>query len=141
MSDLSNFYDATDWYWLVAETDRVWSSGVGAYVDAPDTEEKLSRIASEVELAEVLGPYGLPGPVPRPVAGWRIKAALAMRGLADKVDPALASMETAAANEVRARLDYGLPCERGDAAMKSFGAGLAMTGDALDELWRAAEAL
>lgn len=52
------------WFWIVGgDTSRAWSSAIGGYVSEYETS-RLSRIASESELNDVLRAYGLPLPVP-----------------------------------------------------------------------------
>ena len=52
-----------DWFWIVGgDASRAWSSAVAAYVNSYPTD-KLTRIANETELSEVLAKYGLNGPV------------------------------------------------------------------------------
>lgn len=57
-------YDPFNWFWLVGGDDsRAWSSATGAYVsDYP--VDRVTRIASEAELNDVLRPYGLALPAP-----------------------------------------------------------------------------
>lgn len=60
MTDMS--FDPRNWFWVVAgDETRFWSSAAGAYVEA--VPEVFTRIASEAELADVLRPYGIIGPV------------------------------------------------------------------------------
>src|SRR5690606_29704060 len=65
-------YTPTDWYWIVGEDEaEVWSSLTVAYVAADDPAYLAwlelggiaTRIGSEAELADVLQPLGLRGPV------------------------------------------------------------------------------
>lgn len=55
-------YDPKNWFWIVGGNEaQAWSSAAGAYLDEwPD--ECTSRIANEVELAQVLRAYGIMGP-------------------------------------------------------------------------------
>lgn len=140
MSDVFT-YNATDWYWLVGETGRVWSSRAGGYVESDEKPEELTRIADEAELSQVLAPYGLPGPVPRPVDAKWLRAALGLRGLDGAVTEALGALGPDAATRVRIRLDYGLVCDRLDADMEAFRVALGLTAAEADALWREAEAL
>lgn len=56
-------YNPRDWYWIVAgDATRAWSSADGAYVNEYPSD-RLTRIASEAELADVVRPYGLALPV------------------------------------------------------------------------------
>lgn len=64
MLDLT--YNPFDWYWIVGGDDtRYWSSAVGTWVQEYPEGAGLTRIASEMELSDVLADYGLPGPVDR----------------------------------------------------------------------------
>jgi hypothetical protein len=50
------------WFWVVGgDESRAWSSAAGAYVTEWDAE-RMTRIASEQELSDVLRVYGLRGP-------------------------------------------------------------------------------
>ena len=61
-------YTPEDWYWYVGgNTAQAWSSKAGAYVPASEVvADKITRIATETELSEVLDKHGLPGPVVLP---------------------------------------------------------------------------
>lgn len=85
------------WFWIVAgDESRAWSSERGAYVDTyPD--DRLTRIASEQELSDVLRPYGLTGPhvTEQDYAAaiqWHVDATAKSKGYADGV--ALAGYST-----------------------------------------------
>lgn len=76
------------WFWIVAgDESRAWSSERGAYVDTyPD--DRLTRIASEQELSDVLRPYGLTGPhvTEQDYAAaiqWHVDATAKSKGYAD----------------------------------------------------------
>lgn len=57
-------YTPNNWFWIVAgDTSRAWSSAATAYVSQWD-ETRLTRIASEAELRDVLRVYGIQGPSP-----------------------------------------------------------------------------
>ena len=57
-------YDPQDWFWIVGgDMSRAWSSAIGAYV-ASYPEDRVTRIASEAELSDVLRAYGLTVPAP-----------------------------------------------------------------------------
>lgn len=59
-------YDPSDWYWIIGgDESRAWSSAAGAYVDEWPADA-VTRIASADDLADVLRPYGLRGPVSGP---------------------------------------------------------------------------
>lgn len=56
-------YTPRSWFWIVGGDDsRAWSSAASAYVQSWD-QSRLTRIASEAELNDVLAPYGLRGPL------------------------------------------------------------------------------
>jgi hypothetical protein len=56
------FFNIKDWFWVVGgDTSKAWSSAASAYVTEYPTD-KLTRIASEAELSDVLRVYGLRGP-------------------------------------------------------------------------------
>ncbi|GKY86353.1 hypothetical protein [Sinisalibacter aestuarii] len=139
MSDVIT-YDPANWFWLVAETGWIWSSRAGAYVEAAE-DGKLTRIASEAELSEVLAPYGLPGPRPRPVEAWCLHAVLDMAGLSDRLEAALDALTPDVAAVIRARLRYAPTIDRFDPAMDQLGAALGLSAEAMDDLWWQAAAL
>lgn len=57
-------YDVKNWFWIVGgDESRAWSSAVGGYVAGYPTD-RLTRIASEAELNDVLRRYGLALPAP-----------------------------------------------------------------------------
>jgi hypothetical protein len=58
-------YTPYDWFWQIGDDQtRYWSSAAGSYVTTkPDI---FTRIVSEADLAEVLRPYGIVGPVVTP---------------------------------------------------------------------------
>ena len=57
-------YNVANWFWIVGGDEaRAWSSAAGAYV-APPPADRVTRIATEIELSEVLRPHGLVLPAP-----------------------------------------------------------------------------
>lgn len=55
-------YSPHSWFWVVGnDTSRAWSSTAGTYVTSWPAD-RVTRIASEAELTDVLRPYGLAGP-------------------------------------------------------------------------------
>lgn len=63
MTDAVLPFTPRDWFWIVGgDTSRAWSSAAGAYVETWDAD-RLTPIASEAELADVLRGYGLSGPI------------------------------------------------------------------------------
>ncbi len=63
MSDFNDPYDPRDWNWIVGDDSaRAWSSLASSWVTSwPDRRQ--TRIATAEELADVLRPFGLRGPV------------------------------------------------------------------------------
>lgn len=62
---LDIIFTPKNWYWRVGgNSSRFWSSAVGGYIPAQQLPDgaHFTAIASEVELAEVLRPYGLAVP-------------------------------------------------------------------------------
>ena len=60
-------YTPENWHWIVAGDDtRAWSSAANAYVTEWPAD-RVTRIASEAELRDVLAVYGLRGPLIMPV--------------------------------------------------------------------------
>jgi len=60
-------YDVRNWFWIVGEdTLRAWSSASGCYVQQWHGG-RVTKIANEVELSDVLRPYGLAVPKPSPL--------------------------------------------------------------------------
>lgn len=52
-------YDPTNWNWIIgSDSSRAWSSAVGGYVTGWPSD-RVTRIASEAELSDVLRPHGL----------------------------------------------------------------------------------
>lgn len=57
-------YNPRNWFWVVdGDESRAWSSWVSSYVSIYDVE-RTTRIANELELNDVLRPYGLVLPAP-----------------------------------------------------------------------------
>jgi hypothetical protein len=91
MREASDFppYDPAAWYWQVAGRNDYWSSAAGAYVEALPEGAAFTTIASEIELSEVLAPYGLAGPaviVPERVTSRQFKLQLLAAGLLGQVE-------------------------------------------------------
>lgn len=56
-------YSPFKWFWIVGgDESRAWSSAAGAYVMSWPVD-RVTRIASEAELRDVLNPFGLPSPI------------------------------------------------------------------------------
>lgn len=57
-------YTPSVWHWIVGgDESRFWSSAHGEYIGALPEGAGVTRIASEMELTEVLASNGLPGPI------------------------------------------------------------------------------
>jgi hypothetical protein len=88
---MTQSYEPAHWFWIVAgDESRVWSSEDASYVQPSSNQTgRISRIASESELREVLSAYGLRGPVGKSELAayaadkrWRIvSAGIAVGGL------------------------------------------------------------
>lgn len=87
-------YTPHDWFWIVGgDESRAWSSAVGGYVAGYPTD-RLTRIASEAELNDVLKPYGLALPlveVPKSVSPYQARVALHAAGLLPAVQAAISA--------------------------------------------------
>jgi hypothetical protein len=86
-------YMPTAWFWIVGgDTSRAWSSEAGAYVKEWDIY-RVTRIANEAELNEVLANTGLahkaPSYVPKSVYMWQAKTAIAAIGKLQAADNAI----------------------------------------------------
>ncbi len=83
-------YTPQDWFWIVGgDETRAWSSAHGGYV-AEYQKDRLTPIATEAELSDVLRPHGLalPAPVESDYADAiqsKIDAAAKSRGYASGV--------------------------------------------------------
>lgn len=90
-------FKADNWFWIVAgDISCAWSSADECYVTQWD-QDRVTRIASEVELNDVLRPYGLTLPAPQEsdfsaAIQAHIDATAKARGYADGV--ALAGYST-----------------------------------------------
>jgi hypothetical protein len=91
-------FDPVDWFWRVAGRTGYWSSAAAAYVETLPDGAGLTHIASEIELSEVLAPYGLKGPaviVPERVTSRQFKLQLLAAGLLDQVETWVAAQDQA----------------------------------------------
>ena len=89
-----NTYNVFDWYWLVKETNKYWSSKASTYVDIYDNDS-LTIIDTEYNLSVVLAQYNLQGPivlVPTSVTPYQAKAVLLNAGLFQQVDQYIQSL-------------------------------------------------
>lgn len=142
-------YDPTDWYWIVAgDESRVWSSKASAYVPVSDATFQAwldhggipSRIASEQELADVLRPYGLFGPVlPQgfTVSMFQARAVLLQAGPYETVD---AAMQQAGGVNLIA-WEYATEVRRDSPMVQAMAQQLGLTDEQVDDLFRQASAI
>jgi hypothetical protein len=64
MANMSDLYNPRSWFWIVGgDETRAWSSAAGAYVTEWDAQ-RITRIANETELSDVLRSKGLTVPAP-----------------------------------------------------------------------------
>ncbi len=70
-------FDPKNWFWIVgSDESKVWSSAAGAYVEEYDSS-RLSRIANEIELHDVLSKVKCAGLAPQgPFSPSELRAAL-----------------------------------------------------------------
>ena len=139
-------YDPFDWYWIVAgDESRVWSSKASTYVPADDATFQgwldrggiPTRIASEQELADVLRPYGLFGPVlPHgfTVSMFQARAVLLQAGLYETVD---AAMQQAGGVNLVA-WEYATEVRRDSPMVEAMAQQLGLTEEQVDDLFRQA---
>lgn len=88
-------FNPFDWFWIVGgDESRVWSSKQEAYVPPTPSGVGLTRIANEAELTDVLGVYGLPGPLAvfPDLTSRQLWTALATMGHYEEVDAAIAAL-------------------------------------------------
>lgn len=139
-------YAPHDWYWIVAgDESRVWSSKASAYVPVSDATFQAwldrggipTRIASEQELADVLRPYGLFGPVlPHgfTVSMFQARAALMNAGLYETVD---SFMQQAGGVDLVA-WEYATEVRRDSPMVQAMAQQLGLTSEQVDDLFRQA---
>ncbi len=56
-------YDAANWFWIVEDGSRYWSSAAAFYVESLPAGAVATSIFSEEELRDVLSAYRLAGPL------------------------------------------------------------------------------
>ncbi len=139
-------YNPADWYWIVGGDDtQVWSSAAAAYVPAGNAtyqewrsrDGRPTRIASEAELAEVLGELW-PQHVPPIVLTWKARAALKMAGKFEAASQAVASSNSFAVQEA---FEYGTEWHRASPAVNAMAQAIGMTSEEVDDLFRQAAAI
>ncbi len=140
-------YTPANWYWLVVTGDeaRLWSSRAAAYVSAEDATYRAwlgkggqpTRIASEAELADVLGDLW-PNHVPAKVLTWKARAALKMAGKFEAAGQAVAASNNVAVQEA---FEYSAEWHRTSPAVNAMAQAIGMTSDEVDELFRTADSI
>lgn len=127
-----------DWYWLVKETNRYWSSKVSSYVNDIGNNY-FTTIDTENNLSQVLDSYNLSGPtpvVPAQVTAYQARAALIQAGLFDKVD---AFIQTLPKNTTEYQAwEYANYFYRDSPFISSVATTLGLTSDQVDQLFIAA---
>lgn len=139
MLDLPN-YTPANWYWQVAGRSDYWSSAAGAYVETLPERAAFTRIASEMELSDVLAPYGLKGPVvivPARVTSRQFKLQLLAAGLLDQVETWVGSQDQA----VQIAYANSGTFLRTEPMMETGFAALGFTPEQIDDFYMAAAAL
>ena len=139
MPDLP-IYTPEDWYWQVAGRSDYWSSATAAYVETLPEGAAFTPIASEMELSEVLAPYGLAGPaviVPERVTSRQFKLQLLAAGLLDQVEAWVGQQEQA----VQIAYANSGTFLRTEPMMQTGFTALGFTSDQIDAFYVAAAAL
>lgn len=130
-------YTPQNWFWIVGgDMSRAWSSAVGAYVQDFPTD-RLTRIANEAELNDVLRPYGLTLPLPetpKSVSPYQARVALHAAGLLDAVEASI----TGADMPARIAWEYATVFERHSPFIVALAPMLGLTEQQIDELFLAA---
>ncbi|CAA2141812.1 hypothetical protein [Hyphomicrobium sp. ghe19] len=101
-------YSPKDWFWIVAgDESKAWSSAVGAYV-SEYSSDRVTRIANEVELFDVLSRLKLTARAPsRTFTVAEVREAL-LRIDAEATGTASSATELLAVAEA---IDFNLPPE------------------------------
>lgn len=129
-----------DWYWQVSGRTDYWSSASASYVETLPEGREFTPIASEIELSEVLAPYGLAGPaviVPERVTARQFKLQLLAAGLLDQVETWIAAQDQA----VQIAYANSGTFLRTEPMMQTGFAALGFTSDQIDAFYVAAAAL
>lgn len=130
-------YNPLNWFWIVSgDESRAWSSAAGAYVAEYPTD-RLTRIASEPELNEVLRPYGLVLPfqeIPKSVSPYQARVALYSAGLLPSVEAAI----TSAPIPAQIAWEYATVFERHSPFIEALAPMLGLTEAQINDLFVAA---
>lgn len=126
-------FNLHDWFWIVGgDESRAWSSAAGTYVSEYPAD-RLTRIASEEDLSDVLRPYGLSGPhvSPADVKAEAQRRIIVLTGAADLqsclIKQLNASMRAIELNDKRVSVSGGVltPEEEAEsAALRGFAAAI-----------------
>lgn len=133
-------YNPHSWYWQIGEdTSRFWSSKTGRFTYThPGEYEGLTKIDTAESLTEVLGAYGLPGPI-QPVP-QRVSPAQAEIALYQYDDGALlaqvnALIDTYPYEPVRIWWRKATYIDRNHAYLAGVALELGLTDEAIDQLF------
>lgn len=129
-----------DWFWQVSGRTDYWSSASASYVDTLPEGREFTRIASEIELSEVLAPYGLKGPaviVPERVTSRQFKLQLLAAGLSNQVETWVTAQDQA----VQIAYANSGTFLRTEPMMQTGFTSLGFTPDQIDAFYAAAAAL
>jgi hypothetical protein len=142
MREMADFppYDPANWFWQVAGRTDYWSSAAGAYVEMLPEGASFTRIASEMELSEVLAHYGLKGPaviVPERVTSRQFKLQLLAAGLLDQVEAWVGQQD----QTVQIAYANSGTFLRTEPMMQTGFAALGFTSGQIDDFYTAAAAL
>jgi len=132
---MSDSYTPQDWHWVVGSDDeRAWSSATVDWV-ASWPADRVTRIASEAELRDVLAnaghPRRAPGYVPQSILLWQCRATLAGIGKLDTVDAAVKQLGGAAP----AAWEYSPTVSRNSPLVAQMAGLLGLTSQQVDQLF------
>jgi UDP-N-acetylmuramoylalanine-D-glutamate ligase len=134
-------YSAENWHWIVGgDASQAWSSAARAYVTEYPAD-RVTRIASEAELRDVLEaascPDRAPGYVPKIVSMAQARVALRRAGLLEAVQAAVSQ----AGGETLDAWEYATQVSRHSALVTALAGALGLSTQQVDDLFRAAEGI
>lgn len=127
-------YTPEDWYWIVEDNSRIWSSLDSRYVETVPSGKDFTRVANELELSEVLKVYGLNGPVPivpYSISPLQARKVLRVAGVKAIVDSYVQSLP----EEDQEEWDYATEVLRDNVVIAAGGAALGWTDKQIDDLF------
>lgn len=132
-------YDPSNWFWIVGgDASKAWSSAAAAYVTTYPAD-RVTYIDTENNLRDVLwNAYPNGWPVPKTVATWQARAALALAGKITAANAAVAGCGDVA---IQNAWEYATTFDRTSASVNSIGAAIGMSPADIDALFIAASAL